>query len=166
MLSLKMSSLERQRSEAKCTYINVLQMTLYNDHSWRVSAMQHWSYKQHWSIFLNLEVTREVIENRGGKGKLQKFTWWWLLFLETDHRLTQQYGPQPFFPIGRDSNSPEFFLFQPVPSLFLNSPQMSQNLILSMFRLWLLNVESSRQICLRGVKVIFGLSKGSFSESV
>lgn len=74
------------------------------------------------------------------KGELQKFTWWWLLFLEADHRLTQQYCPQPFFPTGRDSNSPDF-LFQPVPSLFLNSPKMSQNLILSTFRLWLLNVK-------------------------
>lgn len=163
MLSLKISSLER--SEAKCTHI-IFFRWLYNDHSLTVSATQHWLFKQRWSIFINLGVTREVIENRGEKGELQKFTWWWLLFLEIDHRLTQQYCPQPFFPIDGDSNSADS-LFQPVPSQFLNSHKMTQNLKLSMFRLWPLKVKTSRWICpLRGRKVIFGLSKYSFSVSV
>lgn len=123
-----------------------------------VSAMQHWPYTQHWNIFMNLRVTRQVLENRGKKGGVTEvhmtvapFPWdrlqayraiiiSALLSYRQRLKFTKFFVLTCAFPISK--YEPEF---DPI------------------FRLWLLNVKTSKQICpLRGRKVIFGLVKIPF----
>lgn len=123
-LSLKISTLERQNSQAK---FSVLQITLYNVHSCAWFQPCNTDHTSSTKSESHKTSQRKLGKKRGVPGEVHMmmapFPFWGRVGLRCTHRATQQHWPQPLFPTGREPNSPEAQV-PAEPSPLLNNPRM------------------------------------------
>lgn len=130
-LSLKISTLERQRSQAKCTYIlsfRWLFTMLIHVHAFNHATLTIQATKKYLDKTESHKTSyRKLGRKRGVPGEVHMmmapFPLCGRVELRWTHKGTQQHWPQAFFPTGRDSNSPET-LVPAEPSPLLSSPRM------------------------------------------